>query len=134
MFASILKPPPRLFTKLHNFNQTSVSLQSWTLFRDPQCFHNATTFAPERWLPEATHSDSPYANDQRQAVQVFSTGPRVCMGRNLAWAELRLVLTRLLWAFDLEAAGQVLRWDELRTFLLVEKKPLEIRIRERKTV
>ncbi|KAJ8059495.1 hypothetical protein OCU04_011156 [Sclerotinia nivalis] len=47
---------------------TSVSLQSWTLFRDPNCFHDATSFIPERWLPAATRSDSPYVNDQRQAV------------------------------------------------------------------
>ncbi|KAI9643758.1 hypothetical protein NHQ30_007107 [Ciborinia camelliae] len=113
---------------------TSVSLQSWTLFRDPNCFHNATSFIPERWLPEATHTDSPYSNDQRHVVQAFSAGPRICMGRNLAWAELRLIITRLLWAFDFEAAGQVLRWDQLRTFLLVEKKPLEIRIRPRNDV
>jgi hypothetical protein len=53
------------------------------------------------------------------------------MGRHLAWAELRLMITRLLWAFDLEATGEVLFWDQLRTFLLVEKKPPEIGIRMR---
>lgn len=54
------------------------------------------------------------------------------MGRHLAWAEMRLIMARLLWAFDLEAAGPVLPWNQLRTFLLVEKKPLEIRIRARR--
>ncbi|PQE08059.1 cytochrome P450 monooxygenase protein [Rutstroemia sp. NJR-2017a WRK4] len=110
---------------------TSVSLQSWTLLRDPKCFHDATAFIPERWLSEATQPNSPYAQDERQAVQAFSAGPRVCMGRHLAWAELRLILARLLWSFDLEGAGELLHWDQLRTFLLVEKKPLEIRIRMR---
>ncbi|CAD6440453.1 b803cd09-1b9b-4016-8351-3fb644c57c99 [Sclerotinia trifoliorum] len=110
---------------------TSVSLQSWTLFRDPNRFHDATSLIPERWLPAATRQDSPCVNDQRQAVQAFSAGPRICMGRHLAWAEMRLATARLLWAFDLEAAGEVLHWDNLRTFLLVEKKPLEIRIRAR---
>ncbi|KAB8290822.1 hypothetical protein EYC80_008459 [Monilinia laxa] len=90
---------------------TSVSLQSWTLFRDPKCFYDASSFIPERWLPEATLPGSPYANDQKQAVQAFSVGSRIWMGRHLAWAELLLVLTRLLWAFDLEVAGQLLRWN-----------------------
>lgn len=88
---------------------TSVSLQYWSLFRDPSCFHDATSFIPERWLPAATRSDSPYVNDQRHAVQAFSVGPRICMGRLLAWAEMRLVIARLLWAFDLEAAGEAMR-------------------------
>lgn len=76
---------------------------------------------------------SPFAEDQRAAVQPFSVGPRNCMGRHLAWAEMRLVLGRIVWAFDVESTGTSLKWEELRTFLLVEKKPLEIRLRLRKT-
>jgi len=53
------------------------------------------------------------------------------MGKNLAWAEMRLVLARLLLAFDLEAAGTPVKWENLRTFLLVEKKAITLRIRER---
>lgn len=30
----------------------------------------------------------------------FSVGFHSCLGRPFAWVELRLVLTRLLWAFD----------------------------------
>ena len=49
------------------------------------------------------------------------------MGKHLAEAEMRLVLARLVWAFDIEETGKSPKWDELRTFLLVEKKPLELR-------
>ena len=55
------------------------------------------------------------------------------MGRHLAWAEMRLVLARLVWAFDVEATGKSLKWAELRTFLLVEKEPLEVRLRMKGT-
>lgn len=57
-------------------------------------------------------------------------GPRSCLGQHLAWAEMRLILTKLLVNFDFEAVeGKQLRWEELRTFLLVEKRPLEVRVR-----
>ncbi|KAF3482729.1 benzoate 4-monooxygenase cytochrome P450 [Arthroderma uncinatum] len=112
---------------------TTVSIQAYTLNRDPSYFHSATTFTPERWLPEAsTNPKSPYFRDQRSAVQPFSVGPRECIGQHLAWAELRLILARLVWAFDFEAAGEKkLKWEELRTFLLVEKKPIDVRIKRR---
>lgn len=57
-------------------------------------------------------------------------GPQSCLGQHLAWAEMRLILTKLLVNFDFEAVeGKQLRWEELRTFLLVEKRPLEVRVR-----
>lgn len=63
-------------------------------------------------------------------MQPFSMGPRSCLGQHLAWAEMRLILTKLLVNFDFEAVeGKQLRWEELRTFLLVEKRPLEVRVR-----
>lgn len=65
-------------------------------------------------------------------MQAFSVGPRNCMGRHLAWAEMRLVVAKLVWTFDVESTGKSLKWDELRTFLLVEKKPLELRLKVRK--
>ena len=55
------------------------------------------------------------------------------MGRHLAWAEMRLIIARLLWTFNVESAGKSLKWTDLRTFFLVEKKPLELRIRTKKT-
>lgn len=54
------------------------------------------------------------------------------MGKGLAWAEMQLILTRILWAFDIEpTGGKQLRWEELRTFLLVEKSPIEVLFKTR---
>ncbi|RYC56703.1 hypothetical protein CHU98_g9512 [Xylaria longipes] len=114
-------------------DMTPVSIQVYTMNRDPTCFHSATSFLPERWLPKETNNpDSPFFHDQRHAFQPFSVGPRSCMGQNLAWAEMRLVLAKLLWKFDFHSVpGKELEWEELRTFLLVEKKPIIVRMTSR---
>lgn len=54
------------------------------------------------------------------------------MGRHLAWAEMRLIIAKLVWTFDIETTGKSLQWSDLRTFLLIEKKPLEVRLEIRK--
>lgn len=82
-------------------------------------------------MPEAEKPNSPYASDKRAGVLPFSAGPRSCLGKNLAWSEMRLILARLVWAFDIEGSGEALRWEDLRTFLLVEKKPIMVRVHDR---
>lgn len=54
-------------------------------------------FIPERFL-EKDHVA--FAGDNYAAYQPWSVGVRNCIGRNLAYAELRLVLAKLLWHFD----------------------------------
>ncbi|KAF4626368.1 hypothetical protein G7Y89_g11791 [Cudoniella acicularis] len=111
---------------------TSVSFQSRALFRNPEYFHKSTSFLPERYLPEARKPDSPFYNDKLDIVLPFGLGLRGCLGKDLAWAEMRLAIARLVWRFDVEFVGTPVKWEELKTFLLVEKKPVMIRIRERK--
>ncbi|KAL4935414.1 hypothetical protein BDV06DRAFT_234344 [Aspergillus oleicola] len=115
---------------------TSVSIQAYTLNRDTTLFHSSTSFHPERWLDSSTNDPaSPFFNDHRHAVLPFTTGPRVCLGQYLAWAEMQLILAKLVWAFDFsEIDGHAVRWEDLRTFLLVERKPINVGIRSRGAV
>lgn len=80
---------------------TTVGIHHYTAYRSPDNFHRPDEFLPERWLPG--HSDSaPFDGDNKACFQPFSYGPRGCLGKNLARAEMRLILSRLLWRFDLE--------------------------------
>ncbi|KAL7807761.1 cytochrome P450 [Trichoderma aethiopicum] len=114
---------------------TPVSIQAYSMNRDPTNFHAATSFEPERWLPSSrTDPESPFFHDRLQVVQPFSDGPRACLGQHLAWAEMRLIMAKLLWTFDFGVVeGRRTRWEDLRTFLLVEKRPIEVRVRLRGT-
>lgn len=109
--------------------QTNVSVHQWTLANSPECFVRPTSFVPERWLsPEAPE----FASDRRSASQPFSLGPRSCIGKNLAYAEMRLILARLLWNFDIAVPNEgqkVMSWASQKTYVLVEKQPFEIRLK-----
>lgn len=62
-------------------------------------------FHPERWL-----GDPAFADDRKDAFQPFHLGPRNCLGRNLAYIEMRLILSRILWNFDLRIDEDSLDW------------------------
>ena len=65
-------------------------------------------------------------------MQPFSIGPRSCIGRNLAYNEMRLILARVLWNFDLELCDKSKYWNEQRTYVLWEKPALWCKLSLRK--
>ena len=109
-------------------------MHSWTVYRDPKRFVRPDEFIPERWM-EPPLRPSEFDNDERAAVHTFSLGPRGCIGKNLAWAEMRLIITKLFWNLNFESAypGQGLDWHDLKTFTVIEKQPVEVRISARNT-
>ena len=75
----------------------TVSVPTYSLLRDPGTFENAEGFIPERWL----------TTDQNKAKMSkahlpFSTGPRACIGRNIAYFEQLLIIATLVKSFEFE--------------------------------
>ncbi|KAM3415618.1 Versicolorin B desaturase [Cercospora zeina] len=92
----------------------------------------ADDFVPERWLDEAPEELS---NDAQQAFQPFSMGSRNCIGRNLAYAEMRLILAKLLFHFDLELdAEKTGDWFNQQSFAIWWKGPLYVKLSPPKRV
>ena len=58
-------------------HQAQVYVSHLSAYRNPNNFRDAFSFIPERWLPE--HQE--FAADKKHALQPFSLGPRVCLGR-----------------------------------------------------
>lgn len=75
----------------------TVSVQSWSVTHDESNFPDPNSLIPERWLGEDKGAIS-----KLQASQPFSLGPRGCLGKNLAYLEMRLVLGKLFWNFDVQ--------------------------------
>jgi cytochrome P450 len=118
---------------------TSVCVSSWGAAHSASNFVDPDTFIPERFL-ETPENKAKYGGDIKKSAQPFSTGPRGCIGRNLTYVELRLILGALLWNFDLEFADGAPLWDPkdefkgLRAFNTWEKSPLMVKLTDiRKT-
>ncbi|KAI0532402.1 benzoate 4-monooxygenase cytochrome P450 [Xylaria digitata] len=93
---------------------------------DPANFAEPESFKPERWLGQT--------DDQLDATQPFSLGPRGCLGRNLGWMELRITLARLLWKYDLQLVDDTLDWHGDSQMHTLWKKPkLLVSIKNRET-
>ena len=64
----------------------------------------------------------------RAVLQPFAVGPRNCIGRHLAMAEMRLILARMLWNFDFELCPESEGWIEQKIKLLWVKPPLMCKV------
>ncbi|KAJ0371552.1 hypothetical protein COL26b_009534 [Colletotrichum chrysophilum] len=100
---------------------TTVGVWQWPMFHDERNFSKPFKFHPERWL-----GDERFAGDQKEALRPFSHGPRNCLGMNLAYSELRLILSRMLWTFDLEISAESQGWLSHNAFLMWDKPPLHV--------
>ncbi|KAI8047858.1 cytochrome P450 [Syncephalis plumigaleata] len=63
--------------------------------RNEQVFPDPLASKPERWID----ADPKQLEVMRQHFMPFIIGPRACLGRNLAWMELRLTLAEVLRRF-----------------------------------
>jgi cytochrome P450 len=107
---------------------TIVSVGQWSSCHDPVNFRNPDAFVPERWI------DAAYDTDIKKAVQPFSVGPRNCIGRNLAYMEMRILIARLFWNFDMVSVDGAPLWDPAgemkhkKAFMVWEKSVLMVKI------
>lgn len=108
--------------------QTYVTVNQFPTYRSAHNFDRPDDFIPERFLSSA--SSEGLAKDKKVAFQPFGLGRHACIGQSLAYAEMRLVLARLFFAFDLELADvdDVWDWGSQETFIFWEKKPLNVRL------
>jgi cytochrome P450 len=111
------------FTDASSF-QTYVTMNQHPTYRSKDNFSNPDAFIPERFL-------APSAGDDLYAFQPFQMGRHSCIGQALAYAEMRIVLARLLYAFDFELAdpNDVWDWGSQKTFIFWEKEPLKVLVR-----
>jgi cytochrome P450 len=79
---------------------------------DPNLWEEPEKFKPERWLKENT-------TEPLSEVIPFSRGVHVCLGMNLAKAELRMVLSMLIYYFEFHRVGN----DDMTSVSLFANRP-----------
>lgn len=85
---------------------------------------------PERWLPDEPEGQW---GDKFETSLPFHSGPRGCLGKNLAYLEMRFIIAKLLWRYDVEWFDTTLDWDRDGMGYTVWKKPdFRMLLQERK--
>jgi cytochrome P450 len=76
-----------------------VSSAVWAMQYNPEYYPEPLAFFPERWIVgESTEESVALAES---AFSTFSTGPRGCVGKNMAMLEMRIVVAKLIWKFEM---------------------------------
>ncbi|KAJ5005165.1 Cytochrome P450 monooxygenase 1 [Colletotrichum sp. SAR 10_66] len=103
-------------------SQTLVEIQQWSSNHSPDNWPDPWKFDPERFL------ESEKTNVNRlDSLQAFSVGPRNCIGRNLAYSEMRMVLARVIFDFDMALAPGNGDWiKRQRAYGLWDRVPLNV--------
>ncbi|KAL2020295.1 hypothetical protein VTK56DRAFT_8523 [Thermocarpiscus australiensis] len=102
--------------------KTGVAIHQWAMYHNDEHFKDPFVYHPERWL-----GDPAFEGDHKEAFQPFHLGPRNCLGKNLAYIEMRLILARVLWNFDMRIAEDSLDWmKRQRIYTLWEKGKLNV--------
>lgn len=112
---------------------TAVNIVHYAAYRYSKNFRRPLEFLPERWLKEGMEGE--FATDNREVFQPFSVGSRNCIGKQLAYADQRLIMSKFLWRFDLsfpEGTEGIEKWmDQQKAFILWAKAPLMVNVKER---
>ncbi|KAF2869391.1 cytochrome P450 [Massariosphaeria phaeospora] len=106
---------------------TVLSVPAYTMHHSPAIWGaDAGAFRPERWLDphgNGTAKADGVSAAQKAAFIPFSTGPRACVGRNLAEMELALIVATVFRRYEFE-----LRQGALETREGFLRKPLGLRV------
>nr|GAT57938.1 cytochrome P450 [Mycena chlorophos] len=110
-----------------------VALAAYSLQTDAANFYpEPLEFRAERWLPDAEARG--YKTDH-SASYSFASGPHVCIGKALAYQEMRLVLARLVLTFDMEFAPgfdpTAFKEGIMNMRTTIIQRPLKMRARRR---
>lgn len=106
---------------------TSVSVTHIAAYHAEKNFHLADQFIPERWM-----GDPRFESDKKSVLQPFSYGPRNCLGKNLAYHEMRLAMTKVLYNFDLvNLCDESQDWMDQKVWGVWQKPKLMVQLKER---
>ncbi|KAF7183231.1 hypothetical protein CNMCM7691_003144 [Aspergillus felis] len=74
----------------------------WSLNHNEKYFPDAFAFQPERWIAEESGDEA--VNSAKSALASFSVGPRNCVGKGLAIAEISLAMAAVISQYDFRKA------------------------------
>ncbi|ORX98759.1 cytochrome P450 [Clohesyomyces aquaticus] len=104
---------------------TTIQIPNKPMYDSERNFKDALSFLPERWTGE----DPRFADDKQFALQPFSYGSRDCLGKNMANHEMRLIMAKILFNFDMELCPESDGWINQDSYTLWRKPPLIMKLK-----
>lgn len=88
-----------------------VSVSSYCLCHNETVYPDSFVFQPERWLVGPSSQKS--VKLAESYLFVFSGGPRSCIGKNLAWVKMSVIIATLVHRFEMQRMGNIGGGDAL---------------------
>ncbi|KAK4502595.1 hypothetical protein PRZ48_006021 [Zasmidium cellare] len=105
---------------------TLLAMNQYAVFRSASNFPSPHTFDPSRFMGEAAEKSS-------ASFYPFLLGRHGCIGEKFAWAEMRVILARLFFNFDVSltdtSSSTIKDWGEQKTFIFWQKEQLEVKLK-----
>jgi cytochrome P450 len=95
---------------------------------DARHFPNPQAFTPERWLGEEAAEQA--LSSPKRVAMPFGAGPRMCPGRYLALAEVKMVMAMLLAQFEIESVTSP-KGEQVEERLSLTMSPIGLKMRLR---
>ncbi|KAJ0120937.1 benzoate 4-monooxygenase cytochrome P450 [Diaporthe amygdali] len=96
---------------------TIVSTNPFAASMSPDNFQDPWVFEPRRWICKGN-------KDTLDASQPFSLGSRICLGQSLGWLEMRTMLAKIHYKYDLELVDPKLDWHAQSQMHTLWQKPV----------
>ena len=82
---------------------TVIGTPHYAIHHNEAYYPDPFTFNPSRWIVGAGDALSTEASVRlaQSAFCPFSIGPRGCVGKTMAYAEMKILLARMAWLFDM---------------------------------
>lgn len=72
----------------------------YSLHHNKRFFPHPFTYNPQRWIAGEDGVTKQSVELARSAFFAFSTGPRSCVGRGLAYQKVKLALAHIIWRYE----------------------------------
>lgn len=114
-------------------DSTQISVNPLALQRDEKYFSKPLEFIPERWVEDMRPKDFVH---EPKAFMPFTVGQYTCLGKNLAYQEIRLFVTKVMANFDFRfpdewSPAEFEKQVKFKGTLLIGKLPLIFSVRRK---
>lgn len=125
LFLRRLDAPLKINDDIEFPANTTISICSWLLHRDPEIFPEPLKFDPDRFLAENVKKRHPYS------YIPFSLGPKLCIGYKVAIMQVKITMAQILRHFEIFSDEKLENVKFLLGLTIVPERDFKIALKRR---